>query len=294
MQPANNCNALRLLFLVFALTATLHAAGPSLDLEQGFRNPPESARPWVYYFIMDGNLTREGITADFEALKRAGIGGVIMMEVDVGIPRGPVKFMSPEWRALFKHAVTEAERLGLQITLNAGPGWTGSGGPWVKPEQSMQHIVASAVEVAGPKHFDEVLPRPKRRPAFFGDGALPPELEKAKNEFYRDVMVLAFPAPAGNERISDIDEKADYVRAPYSSAPNVKARLPSAASYPALPAGTVVAAERVVDLTDEVGRRGPAGLGRAGGQMDDPALWPHQQWRRHPARAAARPGFGVR
>ena len=164
------------------------------------------------------------------------------MEVDVGIPRGPVKFMSAEWRTLFKHAVTEAERLGLQITLNAGPGWTGSGGPWVKPEQSMQHLVASAVEVAGPKHFDEVLPRPQRRPAFFGDGALPPELEKAKNEFYRDVLVLAFPAPTGNERISDIDEKALYVRAPYSSQPGVKARLPSLASYPALPAEAVVVA----------------------------------------------------
>ena len=238
-----------LLLLAYAPAVTSHASGLSSELEKGFRNPPESARPWVYWFVMDGNLSREGITADFEALKRAGVGGVIFMEVDVGIPRGPVKFMSPEWRALFKHAVTEAERLGLQITLNAGPGWTGSGGPWVKPEQSMQHIVASAVDVTGPKHFDEVLPRPQRRPAFFGDGQLPPELEKAKNDFYRDVMVLAFPTPAGNERISDIDEKALYVRAPYSSAPNVKARLPSEASYPAVPPEAVVAADRVVDLT---------------------------------------------
>jgi hypothetical protein len=82
--------------------------------------------------------------------------------------------------------------LGLQITLNAGPGWTGSGGPWIKPEQSMQHLVASAVEVAGPKRFDEVLPRPQRRPAFFGDGQLPAEMEKAKNDFYRDEVLLAF------------------------------------------------------------------------------------------------------
>ncbi|MGO8931240.1 MAG: glycosyl hydrolase [Limisphaerales bacterium] len=250
-------HALIYLFLVaFVATENGHAAGPSSELEQGFRHPPESARPWVYWFVMDGNLTREGITADFEALKRAGIGGVIMMEVDVGIPRGPVKFMSPEWRALFKHAVAEAERLGLQITLNAGPGWTGSGGPWVKPEQSMQHIVASAVDVTGPEHFDEVLPRPQRRPAFFGDGQLPPELEKAKNDFYRDVVVLAFPTPTGNQRISDIDEKALYVRAPYSSAPNVKARLPSAASYPALPAEAVVAANRVLDLTTKMEANG--------------------------------------
>ncbi len=102
------------------------APGQSSDLEMGFRQPPHSARPWVYWFVMDGNLTREGITADFEALKRAGIGGMIMMEVDVGIPRGPVRFMSPEWRGLFKHAVGEAKRMGLQITLNAGPGCIGS------------------------------------------------------------------------------------------------------------------------------------------------------------------------
>ena len=247
---------IRLLLLTAALTASCCAAEKTPDLQRGFLHPPDSARPWVYWFIMDGNLTRKGITADFEALKRVGIGGVIMMEVDVGIPRGPVKFMSPEWQALFKHAVAEAERLGLQINLNAGPGWTGSGGPWIKPEQSMQHLVASAVEAAGPKRFDEVLPRPQRRPAFFGDGQLPPEMEKAKNDFYRDEVVLAFPTPAGNQRISDIDEKALYVRAPYSSAPNVKPFLPSAANYPTLPAGTVVAADRIVDLTSRLGAGG--------------------------------------
>jgi len=246
----------RLLLLAVALAATSHAAEKTADLQQAFQHPPDSARPWVYWFVMDGNFSREGITADFEALKRAGIGGVSMMEVDVGIPRGPVTFMSPEWRALFKHAVAEAERLGLQITLNAGPGWTGSGGPWVKPEQSMQHLVASAVEVTGPKRYEEVLPRPQRRPAFFGDGQLPAELEKAKNEFYRDEAVLAFPTPAGNHRISDIDEKALYVRAPYSSQPNVKPFLPSAASYPALPADEGIAANRIVDLTSRLGAEG--------------------------------------
>ncbi len=248
--------------LIYLLCIALFLAGPgyaaegTADLEKGFLHPPESARPWVYFFVMDGNLSREGITADFEALKRAGIGGVIFLEVDVGIPRGTVRFMSPEWRQLFKHAVAEAERLGLQITLNAGPGWTGSGGPWVKPEQSMQLVVASAVEVTGPKRFEEVLPQPQRRPAFFGDGKLPPDLEKAKNEFYGDVAVMAFPTPTGKERIADIDEKALYVRAPYSSQPGVKPSLPAAASYPSLPAEAVVAADRVVDLTAKMGTDG--------------------------------------
>jgi len=169
----------------FSMTAI--AAGQTGTLIKNFRTPPDSVRPWVYWVWMDGNISREGITADLESMRRAGIGGAIIMEVNVGIPQGSVKFMSPEWRKHFTFVVAEAERLGLQITLMAGPGWTGSGGPWVNPEQGMQHIVSSATVVSGPKHFEDTLARPARRPAFFGDGALPPALEKEENDFYRDV-----------------------------------------------------------------------------------------------------------
>jgi hypothetical protein len=234
------------LFVFFALS---NSPAQTDNLRDNFRRPPESARPWVYWVWMDGNITREGITADLESMKRAGLGGVIIMEVNVGIPRGPINFMDSEWRALFKHVVNEAERLGLQVTLMAGPGWTGSGGPWVKPEQSMTHIVASDTVVKGPLHFDGYLRQPTRWPAFFGDGLLPPELEKTKNEFYRDVTVLAFPTPTGNERIANVDEKALYVRAPYSSQPNVKPFLPAPATFPGIPQGTAVDMNRVVDLS---------------------------------------------
>lgn len=235
-----------------ALGSLVQGAEPNPELAAGFAQPPASARPWVYWMWMDGNLSRPGITADLEAMRRAGIGGVIIMEVDVGIPRGPVKFMSPEWRALFKHAVAEAERLELVVTLNAGPGWTGSGGPWVKPEQSMQHLVAGETNVTGPSHFDAVVPRPSPRKPFFGEGALPPELESARKEFYRDVAVLAFPSAMGNERIPDIDEKALYVRAPYSSQPGVKPFLPSPADYPAVAPDTAVDSGKIVDLTSHL------------------------------------------
>ncbi len=245
--------ALLAALLGFAM-AVLPARGGAL--ERGFADPPPSARPWVYWMWMDGNLSREGLTADLEAMQRAGIGGVMIMEVDVGVPKGPVKFMSAEWRQLFKHVVTEAERLGLQITLNAGPGWTGSGGPWVKPEQSMQHLVASAVEVAGPTNFDAMLPRPLPRKPYFGTGGLPSELLKAQNEFYRDVAVLAFPTPAGNERIADIDHKALYVRDPFSSMPGVKPFIPSSADFPTLPAGAAIAAGTILDLSDHLDAEG--------------------------------------
>ena len=245
---------MKLLLFCGPLLAALACAGDRLALD--FRNPPPSARPWVYWMWMDGNLSREGLTADLEAMQAAGIGGVMIMEVDVGVPKGPVKFMSAEWRQLFKHVVTEAERLGLQITLNAGPGWTGSGGPWVKPEQSMQHLVGNAVEVAGPTNFDAVLPRPLPRKPYFGTGGLPPELLKAQNEFYRDVAVLAFPTPAGNERIPDIDHKALYVRDPFSSMPGVKPFIPAPADFPLLPAGAAIAPETMLDLSDHLDAAG--------------------------------------
>jgi len=171
------------------------AGEPTDPLRAGFSTPPDAARPWVYWFWMDGNISREGITADLEAMQRAGIGGVILMEVDVGIPRGPVAFMSDAWRALFKHAVLEAERLGLDITLNAGPGWTGSGGPWVKPDESMQHLVASATEVEGPADFDATLPQPPPRDPHFVHAPIPASLKAIRDGFYRDVAVLAFPTP---------------------------------------------------------------------------------------------------
>ncbi len=225
-------------------------------LVEGFARPPDEARPWVYWMWMDGNLTREGITADLEAMRAAGLGGVVICEVNVGVPRGPVEFMSPEWRRLFKHVVREAERLGLEVTLNAGPGWTGSGGPWVEPERSMQHIVAAATEVSGPARFDAVLPRPARRPAFFGEAGLPQPIRETMDGFYRDVAVVAFPTPGDGPRIDAIDEKALYVRAPYSSQTGVRPFIPSPADYPALPSGAAVDPSLIVDLSGKLAADG--------------------------------------
>ncbi len=236
-----------LVLFLFGLACMTSAA----TLDADFAKPPDTARPWVYWFFMDGNLSRAGMTADLEAMAAAGVGGVIIMEVDVGIPRGPVAFMSDEWCALFKHAVEEAERLGLEITLNAGPGWTGSGGPWVEAAQSMQHLVASETEVSGPTRLDAVLPRPEPRPPYFGAKGLPEEFLKAREAFYVDTAVLAFPRVSG-ARIEDIDEKALYVRDPYTSRPGVKPYLPARAEYPEAPEEAVIAPGDLIDLTDRL------------------------------------------
>lgn len=250
---------LKCAFLCMACLTLAGRAGSSEDWERQFASPPPENRPWVYWFFMDGNWSREGLTADLEAMRDGGIGGAIILEVNLGIPQGPVQFMSPEWRQLFAHAVREGERLGIEIVLGSGPGWCGTGGPWVSPDQSMQHLVASETEVAGPSRFEAVLPRPEPRTPFFGERTLTPELKEKWRTFCRDVAVLAFPKPRGNLRIADIDEKALFHRAPYSSKPGVKSCLPVPAEHPAAPSEECVPAPAVVDLTGKMTEEGELG-----------------------------------
>ena len=162
------------------------------ELASRFTQPPDSARPWVYWFWLNGNITRQGITADLEAMKRVGIGGVLIMEVDQGAPVGPVDFMSANWRELFQHVHREAQRLGLQVNMNNDAGWNGSGGPWITPAQSMQKVVWSEIEVEGPQRFEAALPQPE-----------------TIRDFYRDICVMAFPT-TGPYRIDRIREKAMF------------------------------------------------------------------------------------
>ena len=185
-------------------------------LGEEFLTPPDAARPGVYWYFMDGNLNGDEMTADLESMRDVGIGNLVFLEVDVGVPPGPVKFMSDKWQDLFARSVHEAERLGIDITMGSGPGWCGSGGPWVKPEWSMQHLVFSEVDTKGPKTFDALLPIPEQRSTTW---------HKMSDPFYEDVFVYAF--PRCKPVIADINEKALYERDPYTSKPGVKPYLPA-------------------------------------------------------------------
>ncbi len=204
-----------------------------------FEDPPANDRPWVYWFWKNGNISREGITADLEAMQRVGVGGAILMEVALSVPPGQYKFFTPEWRDMFKFAVQEAKRTGIAISVNSAPGWTGSGGPWVTPEQSMQQVVFSETNVAGPNPIAIVLPRPD---AVLG--------------FYSDIAVLAFPATTGTYRIADITEKAFYKRGAFSSQPSVRAALPSLAEYESVPQNALLPLQHIVDLTSHMDKDG--------------------------------------
>src|SRR5450432_1985347 len=90
----------------------LGTARGSDELDKGFASPPASAKPHTWWHWMNGNVTREGITADLEAMERVGIGGAQIFNAGEGIPPGPAKFLSPEWREIMKFAAQEANRLG--------------------------------------------------------------------------------------------------------------------------------------------------------------------------------------
>src|SRR3979490_3121076 len=135
-------------------------------LAKSFSSPPGSARPWVLWFWINGNVTREAITADLEAMHRVGIGGVQIMDVDPGVPGGPVQFGTDAWRDMFEFALLEARRLGLTVEMSDDDGWTGSAGPWITPELSMQKVVWTETQIEG-SSADIVLAPPEAKRHFY-------------------------------------------------------------------------------------------------------------------------------
>jgi hypothetical protein len=169
----------------------LMAADPLAD---GFRQPPESARPLVFWQWMNGCVTREGITSDLESFKRAGIGGVQQFLVggsEAVLTDPTVQVLNPKWRGLMRFAIEECARLDLSFGTHNCPGWSASGSPGVQPVDAMKKLTWSITEVAG---GTEVDPAALRQP-------------EADARYYRDVAVLALPAnpPFGPADVQVLD-----------------------------------------------------------------------------------------
>ena len=175
------------LAVVLACAAPAFAAAPSL--EAGFRNPPPAARPHTWYHMMNGNVTKAGITRDFEELAKAGVGGVQMFDAGCAVPPGDVAFNSPAWFGVLRHAASEARRLGLEVCVPNCSGWSSSGGPWNPPSNGMKRVTFRLASASGPGRVSLRLPR-----------------ETYDYGFYADIGVFAFPTPP-----ADL-EKFDGVR----------------------------------------------------------------------------------
>ena len=278
------------LVIITLATLLLPVANPALAndvLDKEFASPPESARPWVYWYFQDGHLTREGMKADLEAMKKAGIGGALYLEVSaMGVPKGPVEFMSPKWQDLVVEAMRDCDRLGLEFSLGTGPGWCGAGGPWIDGDHAMQYLVPSTTTVKGGRRVEVMLPQPEpRKPAGFA--VLNEKLLKEFKQYYRDEKVIAYPSPRNGGPLREYALKALYGRAPYSGKAS-QAYLPEDPSI--APPEACIDPTQVIDLT---GRMSPDGKL----VWDAPAgNWTVMRWGRtltgQTTRPAPQPGLG--
>ena len=146
-------------------------------LESGFKSPPHETKPRTWYHINSGNASKEGFTKDLKAIKDAGIGGVLVFNVSMGLPDGDVKYNSQEHRDILAHGAKECEKLGLSFGVHNCDGWTSSGGPWVTPENAMKVVVHSEQIVKGGAKIEVQLAQPPSR-----------------HNYYKDIAVVAYPS----------------------------------------------------------------------------------------------------
>lgn len=147
-------------------------------LEQRFLHPSSQAKPWIFWYWMNGAVTKEGITADLEAMKEIGLGGAYLMPIRDSL-RAQFKDNcvlqgTPEWWSMVEHSMREADRLGLEMGMHICDGFALAGGPWITPEQSMQQVVYAETPTTGGEIKHLALNAPK-----------------AVRDYYQDVAVFA-------------------------------------------------------------------------------------------------------
>ena len=162
---------------LLAWTAVCPAdAQQTRSLREQFQNPSDEAKPWTFWYWMYGVVSKEGITADLEAMKHAGLGGTYLMPIK-GIHEGAqydgkAQQLTPEWWEMVRFSMEEADRLGLKLGMHICDGFALAGGPWITPKESMQKVVWSDTIVDGGKLNALRLPQPEAYENYYEDIAL--------------------------------------------------------------------------------------------------------------------------
>lgn len=214
------------LVVVLVAPALVHAQSASDALVDGFRNPPDSAKPRTWWHWTNGNVTEDGITKDLEWMKRVGIGGYQLADVSAGCCQTVQKkiyFGTPEWYAAVRHAAEEGSRLGLEMSIFSSPGWSEAGGPWVKRDDAMKKLVWSQTDVEGPKSFDARLAEPPSNEGPVLD--LTAGVQPDAPHFYRDARVIAYRTPEDSTSMATLRLKATTNDGPIDAAPLLDGNL---------------------------------------------------------------------
>jgi hypothetical protein len=200
-------------------------AAASDTLLQNFRSPPPEALPRVWWHWMNGNVTPQGIQADLDWMRSVGIGGVNAIDASIDTPqvvKNRLIYMTPEWKAAFRHAAAITGKYGMELSVDSSPGWSETGGPWVSPAAAMKKLVWSRTEIEGAFHGK--LSAPPSVPGPFqniakGDPAY---------RFYRDSLVIAYRLPVSETIPSSVTsnggsaDKADLTDGDLANGPRLK------------------------------------------------------------------------
>ena len=176
-------------------------------LMRAFQDPPNGARPRVWWHWMNGNISEEGIKLDLDWMHSVGLGGVTIFEGAIRTPQVVPQrliYMTPDWKKAFNYAVTQARSKGMEVAIASSPGWSETGGPWVQPAHGMKKLVWSATRVEGGRAFSGVLAHPPQNDSTFQDfnvsGRVGPDGKiTTPPEYYADVAVMAYKIPSGDE-----------------------------------------------------------------------------------------------
>ncbi len=183
-------------------------------LKSGFENPPQSARPRVWWHWMNGNITKEGIKLDLDWMHRVGLAGFQNFDAALQTPQvvpHRLAYMTPEWKDAFKYAITLGQQYGMEMAIAGSPGWSESGGPWVPASEGMKKYVWSETVVEGGKPFSGVLKHPPAQTGAFQDLGIHEELGSNQAnkipQFYADAAVFAYKRTPIDESVEDLHAK---------------------------------------------------------------------------------------
>ncbi|MDR2037141.1 MAG: glycosyl hydrolase [Bacteroidales bacterium] len=233
-------------------------------LFKSFITPPQESLAGVYWWWLNGLVNKEGISRDLREFKEKGINDLLLVNsAGSNMPVG-VKFLSDEWKELFRYALTEARKYGIEIGVNMCSGWC-MGGPWITPEMSGRWFLQSELMVEGPLPFAGKLPLPGNRSGYdhvFNPPGYKEYIDLPLDELdYRDTAVVAFRLP--DEKHSRLDdERKKHLpaktnrRDASNHTPAEKIMAPTLVPLQVLPDDQPVNVDEVVDLTGKMDASG--------------------------------------
>ena len=203
------------LLLSLLLAAGSPSAAPD-SLVQSFQNPTRAARPYVWWHWMDGEVSLEGIRKDLLWMDSVGIAGFHQFDAGgVNMPKAAAfkrPYLSDSWKEAYRYAIALADSLGMEATVASAPGWSSTGGPWVKPGDAMKKLEWQTVEVEG-GNLDLAIPALSKITGQYKDLPHTPEHGVKVEDYGYDVALVAVRLPEGDAGMegADVTRDADAV-----------------------------------------------------------------------------------